>query len=199
MNPRFASIPGYAEAARLQDLRRDAAFLDLPLTLCGVECCHLTPRRLAVLMVSQSPFVCGGLPMPEHVAQFLWALDPEFDYTASRKREKFIQRIASLAYDDAVKQIADYVDEVFMDSPASDSGQIEESCNSWLASIVDALASEYGWSQAQVLDTPIACVFQYLRIIERRHNPKALKFNRLTDRAKNQFLEALNQPKAETN
>lgn len=199
MNPRFANIPGYAEAARLQDQRRDAAFLDLPLTLCGVECRHLTPRRLAVLMVAQSPFVCGGMPMPEHVPHFLWALRPEFGYGKNAVRDAFTkEKTAQLSYDAAVKEIVAYVEECFMDAPAAD-GEQQESFNSWLAYIVDALASEYGWTQDAILDLPLPCVFQYLRVIERRHKPKELRFNKLTDSAKNRFLESLNQPKAEAN
>lgn len=198
MNPRFAKLPGYAEASRLQELRRDSAFLMPPLVLCGVECCHLTPHRLAVLMVSQSPFVCGGVPMPEHVVQFLWAVSPHFGYGNNPAKEKLTESVAGIAYEDAVKAIYDYVDEAFMDAPASDGTQ-QESSFSWLATIVDALASEYGWTQDYVLDLPLACVFQYLRTIERRHNPKALQFNRLTDKVTSDLFKRMNQPKAQAN
>lgn len=195
MNPRFAKLPGYAEASRLQELRRDSAFLMPPLVLCGVECCHLTPHRLAVLMVSQSPFVCGGVPMPEHISQFLWALQSQFAYGKNAERDAFTQeKTAHLKYEDAVKAIYEYVDEVFMDAPATDGTQ-QESSFSWLATIVDALASEYGWTQDYVLDLPLACVFQYLRTIERRHNPKALQFNRLTDKVTSDLFKRMNSPK----
>lgn len=44
----------------------------------------------------------------------------------------------------------------------------------WVAGIVDAFASEYGWREADVLDLHLGRVWQYLRRIEARHNPAAL-------------------------
>ena len=187
----------YDEAAERQDELRDGAFLDLPLNLCGFPCAPLTARRFAVLVASRSPFLCGGFPMPAHVAQFLWALHPNFSFTNTIERDAFIEACGAVEYASAVEEIKAFVEDCFMDSPQS-SGTKSESYNSWLASMVDALAREYGWTQPEVLNLPMASLFQYIRLIERRNGEKGPQFNRLTDSAKNQWLEQMNA-KPETN
>lgn len=192
---------GYSAAAKRQEELRDGAFLDLPLRLCGLPCHNLTARHFAILTHARSPFVCGGFPLPEHVVQFLWVLQPHFSYTDTAARDTFIAGCAELDYESAVKEITGYVDDVLLDSPPS-SGKHGESYHSWLAIIVDTLAHEYGWSQEQVLELPIAGLFQYLRLIGRRNGDNSPPFNRLTDSVKNRWLEAVNaenSAKAATN
>ena len=185
---------GYSEACALQDQRRDSAFLRLPLTLCGVECLQLNARHFAVLIHSRSPFVVGGTPLPENIAQFLWVLHPQFSYTDTAKRDAFIASVGGVDYLEAVKEITAYVDEALMDAPPG-GGKQTESYNSFMAYLVDTLAREYGWTAEHILSEPLACVFQYLRIMERRSGSKEPQFNRLADKARNDFLERANAPK----
>ena len=135
--------------------------------------------------------------MPAHVAQFLWALHPKFSFTNTIERDAFIEACGAVEYASAVEEIKAFVEDCFMDSPQP-SGTKSESYNSWLASMVDALAREYGWTQPEVLNLPMASLFQYIRLIERRNGKKGPQFNRLTDSAKNQWLEQMNA-KPETN
>jgi hypothetical protein len=44
--------------------------------------------------------------------------------------------------------------------------------------MIDLLASEYGWQDEHILSLPLARLFQYLRRIEKRRDPKAMQFNR---------------------
>jgi len=187
----------YLAAAGRQDELRDGAFLDLPLNLCGFPCAPLTARRFAVLMHSRSPFLCGGVPMPEHVAQFLWALHPAFGYTNTKERDAFIQSCGAIEYAAAVDELRAFIEDCFMDSPST-SGNRSESYNSWLASLVDTLAREYGWSEGEILELPMARFFQYIRLIVARNCPNVPQFNKLTDGVKNTFLNQLNA-KPETN
>lgn len=187
MSDLHAIIPGLAEAEAKQEQLRDSAFLALPVTICGLPCAELTVRRFAVLIQSRNPFVCGGFPLPEDVAVFLWAMDPAFSYTNAAARSARIEACRTLDYHAAVAEIKAFVDEAFMDSPPT-SGEASESLNSWLASLVDILAREYGWTQRDVLDLPMPCVFQYTRIINRRISPNTPQFNRLTDAAKTKWL-----------
>lgn len=187
MSELHSIIPGLSEAEARQDQLRDSAFLALPVKLCGLPCAELTVRRFAILIQSRNPFVCGGFPLPEDVAMFLWAMDPSFSYTDAAARDARIEACKSLDYHAAVAEIRAFIEEVFLDSPPS-SGVAGESLNSWMASLVDILAREYGWTQSEVLDLPMPCVFQYTRIINRRISPNTPQFNRLTDAAKNKWL-----------
>ena len=190
MSDLHAIIPGLAEAEAKQDQIRDSAFLALPVTLCGLPCTELTVRRFAILIQARSPFVCGGFPLPEDTAVFLWAVDPAFSYTDTLAKAARIEACKALDYHGAVADIRAFVEEAFMDSPPSD-GAAGESLNSWLANLVDILAREYGWTQREIFELPMACVFQYMRIINRRIAPNSPQFNRLTDAAKSRWL---NQP-----
>ncbi len=194
MNTRPENLT-YAEAVKRQEELRDGAFLDLPFSLCGFPCLKLTARHFAILVHSRSPFVCGGFPLPEHVVQFLWVLHPKFSYTDIVRRDAFIDSCAWLDYDAAVQSIVGYVEEVMIDSPAT-GGNRSEGYHSWLAVIVDTLAREYGWSQEQIMSLPMASLFQYLRLIGRRNGDTGPQFNRLTDAAKNRWLEKVNAENA---
>lgn len=191
-------ITGYAEALERQERLRDGAFLNLPLVLCGFPCAHMTPRHFAVLIHSRSPFVCGGFPLPENVAQFLWVLHPRFSFTNTTERDAFIDCCAEIDYESAVAEITQYVDDCFMDSPPSGS-KPTESFNSWIASLVDTIAREYGWSEREIMQIPMSALFQYVRLIVARADSKTPRFNKLTDSVKNRYLEQLNATKPEEN
>ena len=191
-------IAGYGEALERQEGLRDSAFLDLPLLLCGFPCVNMTARHFAILIHSRSPFVCGGFPLPENVAQFLWVLHPRFSYTEKVERDAFIACCAELDYEAAVKEITQYVDDCFMDSPAT-GAKSGESFNSWIASLVDTLAREYGWAEQAILSLPMSALFQYVRVIVSRNDSKTPQFNKLTDAAKNRWWESVNAAKPGTN
>lgn len=192
MNPRFAQIPGYLEACQEQDLRRDAVFLDLPETLCGFPVVPMTARHLAILTHCRNGFVCGGEIAPEHIAQVLWCLSPDYSPTDPKRRDKIVTSVAALRYGKAVAEIRAHVDAVFMDSPAGESGKPSESYNSWIAGLVDLLAKEYGWTQREIVNLPLACVFQYVRLIRARTGTPEPQFNRLSDAARDAYLTQLN-------
>lgn len=184
-------ITGYAEASERQEQLRDSAFLNLPHSLCGFPCAPLTPLRFAVLIHARSPFVCGGLPLPESVAQFLWALHPEFSYTDTAKRDAFIESVAAVEYGAALEEITAYVESELLDAPPS-GGKPKEAYWSWLASLVDIFAHEYGWSREAILNQPLSVLFQQIKIINVRNGDKGPQFNRLTDAAKNRWLCEVN-------
>lgn len=77
------AIPAYpraeydaALASELED--RAHVFLELPETICGIECVPLTPRRVEWLRLAKSPFIVGGKAGPIEVAQFLWIVSKQF-------------------------------------------------------------------------------------------------------------------------
>lgn len=88
----------------------------------------------------------------------------------------------SAAYFADLAAVVEYVSQHFADAgfsqtldpktgrprPARDTG------THWIAGIVDTLAAEYAWREADVLDLHLGRVWQYLRRIEFRRDPQAL-------------------------
>jgi hypothetical protein len=66
----------------------------------------------------------------------------------------------------AVSEINAFLNQAYADSPAGDASPDESPLRTiphFLDSVIDWAGSRYGWSHAQVLDLPIACVFQLRR------------------------------------
>lgn len=195
MNPLENQVPGLREALDREASTRDESFLDLPRLICGFEALPLTPRHLLLLNGVSSPFICGGVPLPEDVALYLWILSPQFlagqSFRARWRRSRFLRRARSIEYIPAVEAIRDHLDDAFMDAPSGEGGTAQPvACLT--ASLVDLFASEYGWPQSETLSTPLARLWQYRRLITRRDNPKAVLVNRYSARVTGDWLAELN-------
>ena len=86
----------------------------------------------------------------------------------------------------SIDKTKDFINLSFVDCPKSESKQ-GESVNTgvWLASLVDCLASEYGWGIDQILDTPIKILFlQMQQIYCRRLGKKNYIRNPITQIAR---------------
>lgn len=173
-----------ARAERNADERRDLALSGVDLRLCGLDVRQLTPRHLLILFAARNPFLFGGRRASEHVAQFLWIVraQPASSSSsssaspASNDREKFLRRVARIPYLRACKAIDAYIDASLMDKPPS-TGSKRSAIVGTFASIVHEIASLYGWSRDTILDSPIAEIYQYFRLITRDRDPKAIFFN----------------------
>ena len=188
-------IPGFREAMAAaqaqEDAQRDIAFLELCADLCGEPVRPLTLRMLLWLFTAGSPFVSGGSVGPEHVAQFLWIASPSFAPFDTAARAAFVARVAeTVPFEPAVEAIDQLIDAALMDRPARSGRPATASITSFAAGLVDEFASEYGWTRGEILDCPVAILYQQLRRIDRRHNPKALFFNRITDRVRRELVAA---------
>ncbi len=185
-----------ARSDRLHDYWRDFAFLGLneEIRVAGdpetreartVPVRQLTLQMFIELCAVRSPFLVGGSIRPEHVAQILWRLSPEYDWrlTNPEARKDFIARIASLPFKPAIRSISRYLDRMLIDRPASnDKANGSRADTSFAASVVHAFASLYSWSDETILSLPMPALFQYLRKIQHHHNPEAISFNPLRDR-----------------
>lgn len=185
------SIPEYAEACAEERAARDLALLADPMPLCGVVVHQLAPRHTLRLGYCQNAFVTPGKGIgPEDVAMFLWfvAVDYSFD---QRKRDRFVRKISRLPMLDSVKSINGYLETAFMDAPGGAVGG--KMYVAPVAIYVDLMGHEYGWPAAVTLGTPWGVLFQLLKRIKRRYNPKALQFNPRSDGALSRYLQARNR------
>ena len=190
----FDQIPGMREAlaaaAAEEELRRDLAFCDLELDIAGEPVRQLTPRHMMLLFQARSPFFCGGRRQPEHVAQFLWAVSPQFSPDV-RTRDAFLERIAeTVPFQPARDGIEEYLDQALMDSPPTSSRRSRHAAIcSFLAVLVHRIASAYHWDEGAILEKPIARLYQYLRLLDRDAG-ETVFFNKLTDRAQRERYAA---------
>ena len=193
----------FAEERAREEARREQAFLDLPIIIGGEEVRAMTPRDLLLLNGAECPFVCGGADSPEQVALFIWALHVENDgslgWLNRRRRYKMIRRLAPQNYDELVRACNGYVEEMFQDAPGGGGESSKErrplgTC--FLAPLVVNLAVETGWSQHEILGTPLPRLFQYQKAIRAREDGKKFIDSSPSDRLTSEFLDELNKQTA---
>lgn len=188
----------WSEERAKEDARREQAFLDLPMTVCGEELRAMTPRDLLLLNGVESPFVCPFEPTAGDIALFLWVLHKDNKGADSwgerRARGRMIRRVASRGFMQSVKECEGYVDEIFQDAPAGSVGQGERrplgTC--FIAPLVISIALETGWAQADIIGTPLPRLFQYSKAIRARNDGKDFVDTAPSDRLTGQFLNELN-------
>ena len=184
----FSQVPGYAEAANREQVNRDMAFMPAPLPVCGVAVRHMNARHHIMLCGCRNRFITGGSIRPEDVAMWLWFLSPGYT-TEAGFREAFIaEKVRPLDFAEVSRAIIEYREQVYQDWPASD-GLARKLYVAPVATMVDLLAHEYGWSDESILEMPLARIFQYVRRINMRRDPGAVMFNP-SDRLMSEYLMA---------
>jgi len=201
-------IPGYREALAKEAELRDSALLDAYL-ICGIPVRALTLRDVLVLLASKSTVLSGEEPTNADIAAFLWMLQPNFwrwknagelpivgsliAWCERRARRKLTRRLRALVRGEVIASLNDYLDAIFLDMPASTGGARNAPVSSFGVSITNYLAETYGWSRDSILQMPLPEVYQHIKQIELNRNPRAPRFNRLSDRIKGDWLRSLNK------
>ena len=174
----YSSIPGFAEAAKDEKNARELSFLAKTLPVAGIEVNHLTPRLWLMLSHMECAFVTGEAPQAEDVARFFWLCSPLYKRDAAARAE-YVQNVVSpLMYLETCREIYRYLETVFIDAPPSAGSGDGRAYWAPVASLVHFMADAYGWDDEQILDKPLARIFQYAKILRHRRNPREPKFNR---------------------
>ncbi len=163
--------------------KRDAAFIALSDTIAGLELKPLNLRHYLRLSLAGNAFVTGAAPMAEDAAVFLYVVSE-----STEAKRAFARRIAGYDFATVCRGILAFMDEALFDAPLSTVKGHRRSYYSIAASLTDVFASEYGWTLAEIMATPLAALFQLLRVIQKRHNSDIPLLNPLSDRA---LLEAV--------
>lgn len=192
-------IPELAKARETETRIREQGFLQVPIEIAGVDSMPLTARHLLLLGGMGNPFVCGGLPVPSDVAGYLWVTSPHFDmrngWLARWHRGRMLRKIRKANYIETVGAIRERMDEAFMDAPCG-GGESQESIASTTAYLVHVIASKYHWHRDEILDTPLAELWQYIRINRKIDDPDAMVVNRHSARAIGEYLAKVNEGKS---
>lgn len=190
----FINSAEYRDAVRKENEARDFAFVDLPENVCGVRLRQLTALDLLKLSLVRSPFIASdfisgklkaidSIPVfasevfmadkilipRHHVTAFLWMQSLEFSpLRGLRARWRHFwhtYKCGALKYGEACEAIQKYMDSAMMDRRASGDSKESTSYTSWLASTVAFVSNKFHWSEHDLLNMPVARLFQYERAI----------------------------------
>lgn len=167
----------YRAAVERETVRRESAFLGLPEKVGPFLLRPFTALDYTTLHMLGSPMVTGKQPEPADVWQMMWHQSVTYS-PRSRVRRWFHQwlfihhRPYSELYTGAHEYIANATIEF-----ASSRGKSGKAYYSWLASVVDMMSSEYGWSRDSIVNMPMCELGQYVKAARKRHDPKAIMFN----------------------
>jgi len=184
-------VPGYWEAVEREQVARDTAFLCVSRQIHGFTVRPVTLRSYGELRLASSPFLPPfRTPEAEDVVLFLWRCSPDFTrqrtgmawrrfkkqcqafmppveplFKTAKAMRKFDERsfdalviLAKLTTD-----LRKFVEDQMLDKPqGGGTSGMPDFCSD-LASIVDRLAGNYGWKEEDILDLPLARVFQYVK------------------------------------
>lgn len=186
-------IPGYIEALDAEQLSRDVAFLPVPEFIGEFPAVPLTLERFLILRVAQSPFL---MPSPEptatHLATFLWVVSPEYKYQPPPKHFLRRCRFKDETFAEMVKASIEYMEDALMDRPVGPGA-----CG-FKASLYSDAAF---WCvllkqpRAEVLNTPLKCLFQFFRayVEQNGQSEKLSLHNARSSGVVNEFLQQQNR------
>jgi hypothetical protein len=177
----LADYPGYtraiARAAQLEELLHDLPFLSALEKIRGISVRQLTPRMCGLLLFARSTFMYkGAVRGVDDVARFLWIVSP--DYKPDQKAaDRFMRKLPLIAatregklypvFRAFERAIDRYVDRAFIDQPAMCANSATVFPVAYQAAIVHPIARAYHWDEERILDTPIARLYQFLKLIQR--------------------------------
>lgn len=186
-----SAVPGLMEAVAREQINRDAAFLPINETICGFELLPMTLRHYVILLIARNPLLGDAVPSPVQLAQFLWILSPDYSPKGGFRRWRILRRCRKLIpkggknsfkqfgrVAEVIEACRKYVDDTFSDTPSrKPSNGFKPSHCSDAATICACFAREFGWKDEYTLSMPLKRIFQYLRDIQRHHDPKIPQFS----------------------
>lgn len=161
----------YEKVVKRDQDSRDAAYLELTTSVCGVEIRQMTLADLIVLDgLPETQAVFAGVAFRECLLAFLWRLSPRYRpgwlaaFLFARKHRK-------IDFAEARKRITDYVADTFNDSPGGSADDGSPPPASFATFIMDRIATEYGWSKKEIMRSPLKVLFQQIKLIRAKENP----------------------------
>ena len=195
-------LPLLSRAKRISNNQNIYSWLDECETICGVEVVHFTPLIMLRLEAVGNRFICGGSVEYDDILQFLWAISK--DYKENKQAgDKFYKKWGrklkfSELYDDIKKYLEVQIsseDVIERELEGIDYDKVDSksdpSVKYWISSLVDALASQYGWTVEYILNMPISQIKQLQDRITDRLNPSKIQFDTITCRIQASYLKEI--------
>lgn len=179
--------PRIAEARKTERESGDQAFLDLREERIGkFPAVQLTPGRY--LLLEQVGCLQNYLTQAS-LLRFLWIVSPKFKPTRWAGKW-FMLRHCRVDGIKLFPEVEKYLARTFSNMPGGKSSK--GGSVGWVASMVDLLASEYGWPEQEILNCPLRRVFQYVASITSRMTGKEIHFSSKADELQAEFMMKAN-------
>lgn len=187
------AVAAYKAAVEREQTGRECAFLRLPQRVGSFELRPMTALDYTTLHGIGSPYVSGGHATPADTWQFLWYQSVGYKPKAWLRRWLSEQRVIHHRnYYGLVVAVRAFVAESLDEMPRG-SQSSGPSYYSWLASVVDLVASEYGWNMESIVNLPLRELGQYVKAIKRRHKKDCILFNPSDSLKREAVMEAHGQ------
>ena len=202
-------LPRWAAQRAAEDQRRAEDFLNVTMPLACTRAVKMTGRHFLLLDGIESPFLLvnreTGAPVSElatadDLLNFLWIVSADnVDGTLGGGWRHYLLRgrVSALAqnpikFSHALAEVEAYVTRTFADKPARGGEPGKPMGTHFLAPLVIGIACETGWTEDEILDKPLARLFQYLRVIDRRERGAKAKDYSQSDVITQNWIDEIN-------
>lgn len=176
--------PKIAEARDRDRREMQSSLVSIPV-LVGKDWLEpLTLRRLMYLEAINHPMLTGASCPRAGVIDFLWVMSARFKPGDDPGLAKFRRRFWFRKIDG--EKLREYLAGEFPNEPDANG---RPPAPAWVAQLVDMIASEYGWSEADILDAPIKRLMQYTEaLVARKGDKQPTPKSPRADRIKSEYL-----------
>ena len=185
-----------AEAAAFEKRLRLEAIIGVEQEVACFTLRQVTVRDLLNLEFSENRLVTGDEPELDDLIAFVLMLSNDRPIFAGR----YARKVGKILRDYAVVrlELVSYFNAAFNDMPAvPGSGAIKSpdgvDSSVSVMTLVDSIASNYGWTLREILDMPLSTALQLLQRILHRNSEKYSMRNAITQQAKANELRKLNK------
>ena len=170
-----------ARASIFERRMRLEAMLSLPSKVGPFSLYPLKVGDVLALEYAENRLVLGEDPQIDDLVHFLWIIKGD----DKRGMKRFTKWVCKNMDDLLRGEIIAFFNIQFNDMPAGNGENVNEYDSSvWLASLVDCICSEYGWTLNELMETPLASALQLFQRILKRNNPSYAIRNGITQNAK---------------
>lgn len=180
-----------AEARNADFKRRAEAWVQVPHQIAGTVLPPMTLRKLIFLEQIDCPLLTGEDANHEDVVTFLWVCSESF--TADEASARAFRKKIGKFPESLEQEISDYLND---NLNGMGQGGNSESTDHFASTVIDLIASQYGWTNDHILDLPLNQMFQLLSSITQRltvmNGGKAVTFSPAVDELKAEYLRRIN-------
>jgi hypothetical protein len=182
-------------AAKEKD-REDAsaALMRNPVLIGGQWIKPLSIESLIFLQAAGHPLFKEGEIGAEDVLSFLWVTSVGFKPMCKWRYRLFKLRFLFADQEKMKVDVVEWLHHEFgtPDESKSD-GEVHAPPHNWVTGLIDLLASEYGWSENEIMEMPIKRAFGYSKAIIQRKTAgeQQVRWAKETDKVRGQYLKEL--------